>query len=281
MNNQNMSNAPTICELDKVYQGDCLVWMKQWLGIISPDLIIADPPFNIGYPYDVYDDNKPDEEYLAWSEQWIKAASDLLKPNGAIWIAIGDEYAAELKWIAHRKVGLHLRNWVIWYYTFGIHCHRKFSRSHTHLLYFTKDPKNFKFRSDAIRVPSARQTVYKDIRANPVGRVPDNTWILRPQEHLYTIFQPDEDTWYFPRIAGTFKERVPLIKCQMPEKLLERIILACTDEGDLVFDPFAGSGSSLVAAKKLKRKCIGCELSANYAREANKRIAEIILISDH
>jgi DNA modification methylase len=261
-------------ELGKIHHGDCLVLMQQWLGKISPDLIIADPPFNIGYEYDVYDDNKSDDEYLTWSEQWISIAARLLSPHGALWIAIGDEYAAEIKYIAHRKVGLHLRNWVIWYYTFGVHCQKKFSRSHTHLLYFVKNKDNFKFRPDAIRVPSARQAVYKDARARPEGRVPDNTWILRPQDWPYATFQPDEDTWFFSRVAGTFKERAGFISCQMPERLFERIILTCTDEGDLVFDPFAGSGSSLLVAKKLGRRFIGCELSKKYAELANERILQ-------
>ncbi len=68
-----------------------------------------------------------------------------LKPNGTFWLAIGDEYAAELKVIVHREVGFHLRSWVIWYYTFGVNCTKKFSRSHAHLLYFVKDPKAFTF----------------------------------------------------------------------------------------------------------------------------------------
>jgi site-specific DNA-methyltransferase (adenine-specific) len=239
---------------------------------LTVDLIIADPPYNIGYEYDLYDDNRPDQEYLDWTYRWIHAAARLLKPDGAFWIAIGDEYAAEVKWIAQRQVGLHLRNWVIWYYTFGVLCRDKFSRSHTHLLYFVKDPNKYKFRSDRIRVPSARRLVYRDARTHPAGRVPDNTWILRPQDVPWS-FTELEDTWYFARVAGTFKERARFVQCQLPEKLLGRIILACTDPQDLVFDPFVGSGSSLVVAKKLGRRWLGCELSPHYTRWAEQRIS--------
>ncbi|MDW8224090.1 MAG: site-specific DNA-methyltransferase, partial [Gemmatales bacterium] len=245
--------------------------MAQLADSLKVDLIIADPPYNIGYDYDIYNDNRPDEEYLDWTHRWISAAHRLLKDDGSIWIAIGDEYAAEIKYIAQRKVGLHLRNWVIWYYTFGVSCQDKFSRSHTHLLYFVKNTNSFKFRAERIRVPSARRLVYEDARTNPAGRVPDNTWILRPQD-IPNCFQAIEDTWYFARVAGTFRERAKFMQCQLPEQLLARIILSCSDPGDVVFDPFAGSGSSLVVAKKLGRRWLGCELSPNYARQAQQRL---------
>ena len=74
------------------------------------------------------------------------------------------------------------RSWVIWYYTFWVNCVRGFSRSHTHLFHFVKDPKKATFNADEIRVPSARQLVYADSRANAKGRLPDDTWILRPQD---------------------------------------------------------------------------------------------------
>ena len=123
-----------------------------------------------------------------------------------------------------------------------------------------KDPEHFTFNVEAIRVPSARQLVYADRRANPAGRLPDDTWILRPQD-LPEGFQPDDDTWYFPRVCGTFKERAGWHGCQMPEQLLGRIIRACSNEDDLVLDPFAGSGTTLAVAKKLGRRFVGFELS--------------------
>ena len=106
--------------------------------------------------------------------------------------------------------------------------------------------------------------VYGDRRANPTGRLPDDTWILRPQD-LPDGFQADEDTWYFPRVCGTFKERAGWHGCQMPEQLLGRIIRACSNEGELVLDPFAGSGTTLAVAKKLGRRFLGFELSEQYA----------------
>jgi site-specific DNA-methyltransferase (adenine-specific) len=242
----------------------------------SIDLVFADPPFNIGYQYDVYDDRRDDDDFVSWCRDWMTEVVRVLKPAGTFWLAIGDEYAAELKVLMQRELHLVCRSWVVWYYTFGVNCKYKFSRSHAHLFYMVKDPLNFTFDVDAVRVPSARQLVYGDHRANPQGRLPDDTWILRPQD-LPDGFQPLEDTWYFPRVAGTFKERAGFHGCQMPEQLLGRIIRACSREGEIVLDPFAGSGTTLAAAKKLGRRYVGFELSAEYTRLVKQRLSGIAL----
>jgi site-specific DNA-methyltransferase (adenine-specific) len=255
--------------INTILQGDCVELMQQ-LPDGYVDLVFADPPFNIGYKYDIYDDRKSVDEYLEWSRSWIGEVHRILKDDGSFWLAIGDDFAAELK-VLCQQLGFHTRNWVIWYYTFGVHCKTKFTRSHTHLLYFVKDPKQFTFNRDAIAVPSARQLVYNDSRGNPNGRVPDDTWILRPQD-CQDGFTPDEDCWYFPRVAGTFKERAGFHGCQMPEQLLGRIIRCCSRAGELVFDPFSGSASTSVVAKKLHRNYLAFELSDEYTTKGQERI---------
>ncbi|WP_417748803.1 DNA-methyltransferase [Rosistilla oblonga] len=261
-------------ELNRLHQGDCVEKLAE-IEAGTIDLCFADPPFNIGYKYDVYDDRQDDGDYLDWCQQWMAGVHRALRPDGTFWLAIGDEYAAELKVRATRELGFVCRSWVIWYYTFGVNCKYGFSRSHTHLFHFVKDPEAFTFNSDdpAIRVPSARQLVYGDGRANPKGRLPDNTWVLRPQD-LPEGFQSDGDTWYFPRVAGTFKERQGFHGCQMPEQLMGRIVRACSNPGDTVLDPFAGSGTTLVVAKKLGRKWLGSELSPEYAARIAQRLDE-------
>jgi site-specific DNA-methyltransferase (adenine-specific) len=114
--------------------------------------------------------------------------------------------------------------------------------------------------------------VYGDRRADARGRLPDDTWILRPQD-LPEGFSPYEDTWYFPRVAGTFHERAGWHGCQMPEQLLGRIIRLCSNPGDVVLDPFAGSATTLVVAKKLGRRWLGFELSPRYAAYGRRRLA--------
>jgi DNA modification methylase len=261
-------------KLNKVHHGDCLAGMKG-LPDGCVDLAFADPPFNIGYDYDVYDDRQQSDDYLKWSKKWIAAVHRVLKPDGTFWLAIGDDYAAELK-IASQDAGFHCRSWVIWYYTFGVNCKQKFSRSHAHLFHFVKDPQHFTFRSEEFenRIPSARQLVYADARSNPKGRLPDDTWILRPQD-LQDCFTAEEDTWYFPRVAGTFKERAGFHGCQMPEQLLGRIIRVCSEPQDIVLDPFAGSGTTLAVAKKLHRSYLGFDLSADYVTQSTARLATI------
>lgn len=259
--------------LDKLKNEDCIQGMSK-LPDGSVDLVFADPPFNIGFKYDVYDDRRTADEYLEWSRGWMEQVARVLKSDGSFWLAIGDDFAAELKVLATRDLGMHCRNWVVWYYTFGMHCKAKFTRSHTHLFYFVKDREKFTFNDMSVRVPSARMLVYGDRRANPKGRVPDDTWVLRPQD-IPESFQAEEDTWHFPRVAGTFKERAGFHGCQMPEQLLGRIIKVSSNEGETVLDPFAGSGSTLVVAKKLGRRHLGFEMSKEYAAAAQERINEV------
>jgi len=258
--------------LNTIQQGDCVERLRE-VAAGSVDLVFADPPFNIGYDYDVYDDQQSSSAYLDWSKQWITGVHKALKADGTFWLAIGDEYAAELK-VLTQQVGFSCRSWVIWYYTFGVNCVRGFSRSHTHLFHFVKDPDHFTFNAHnpAVRVMSARQLVYADIRANPRGRLPDNTWILRPQDAPPPAFDASHDTWYYARVAGTFKEREGFHGCQMPEQLLGRIIRASSNPGEVVLDPFSGSGTTLVVAKKLARQWMGIELSKEYVKHITGRL---------
>jgi len=289
--------------LNTIQLGDCIKAMNA-LPEGHADLVFADPPFNIGYDYDVYEDSKEYQHYIDWSAKWISAAYRVLKPDGTFWLAIGDDYAAELK-IESQKAGFHMRSWVIWYYTFGVNCTKKFTRSHTHLFHFVKDRESFTFNDLDIRVPSARELVYNDKRANPKGRLPDDTWIIRPADvvgelisddqeswcaqHLspptdndrtFTLrpqdleqsFGPSENTWYFPRVAGTFKERAGFHGCQMPEQLLGRIIRTCSNSGEVVLDPFSGSATTLAVAKKLGRRFVGFDISKDYVQYGRKRL---------
>jgi site-specific DNA-methyltransferase (adenine-specific) len=258
---------------NEVVSGDCIARLAEMpAGCV--DLAFADPPFNIGYEYDRYNDRRARHDYLEWTERWLTAVRQVLKPTGSLYVAIGDEYAAEIK-VRLDELGLTMRNWIVWHYTFGVSCTRKFNRSHAHIFYYVADPKRFTFNADSIRVPSARQTTYADRRANPLGKLPDDTWVLRPQEDG-SFFGPEDDTWYVSRVCGTFKERGEH-PCQMPLALLERIIRVSSNPGDLVLDPFAGSGTTLAAAKKLGRDYFGIELSENYADAIRDRLKRVVM----
>ena len=239
---------------NQILCGDCVEILR---AVKEPfaDLIFADPPFNIGYKYDKYHDEKASEQYLAWTRDWIGACVRVLQPHGSVYIAIGDEYAAQIKLIMEDELRLTLRNWIVWHYTFGQQTKNKFARSHTHILYFVKDPKNFVFHDEAVRVISDRQKKYSDKRANPAGKMPDDVW--------------NE----YPRVCGTFTERTGF-PCQMPESLLARIIRASSNEGDWVLDPFCGSGTTATVTRKLNRIYTSIDISETYVQAAKERIAD-------
>ena len=237
--------------LNRIICGDCI----EVLGKVRKpfaDLIFADPPFNIGYKYDKYHDKVKSKNYIAWTKDWMTACKKVLKPHGSFYIAIGDEYAANVKIIAD-DLNLVMRNWIIWHYTFGQQMKKKFARSHTHIFYFVNDKNNFTFNDHAARVISDRQKKYQDKRANPEGKMPDDVW--------------DE----YPRICGTFKERLDF-PCQMPESLLARIIRVSSKTGEWILDPFIGSGTTAVVAAKLGRSFTGIDISKEYVRKTRERV---------
>jgi len=172
---------------DKIICGDCIDLLG---GVKEPfiDLVFADPPFNIGYNYDKYKDKLESKNFVAWTGDWMRACCNALKPKGSFYIAIGAEYAANVR-IIGEELGMTLRNWIIWHYTFGQQTKTKFARAHTHIFYFVKDKDNFTFNDHAVRVPSDRQLKYNDKRSNPKGKLPDDVWNT------------------YSRVCGTFKER--------------------------------------------------------------------------
>ncbi|MDB5326135.1 MAG: yhdJ 1 [Phycisphaerales bacterium] len=294
--------------INQIARGDSV----ELLNALEPgwvDLVFADPPFNIGYLYHGYDDQKSVKEYLDFSRNWMKAVYRALKPNGSFYLAIGDEFAADLAVIARREIGFHMRNWIVWHYTFGQQTKKKFAKSHTHILYFTKEKPeagltNMTFNADEIRVKSARQTVYADTRANSKGKLPDDTWFLRPQEAAYfergfkevplpkstgekgipndeiSFFDSNSSTWNISRVCGTFKEREGWHGCQMPIGVLDRIIKASSNEGDIVLDPFNGSGTTCVSAALLGRRFVGFDQSDEYVAFARKRLEHALNVKE-
>ena len=150
-----------------------------------------------------------------------------------------------------------MRNWIIWHYTFGQQMKNKFARAHTHIFYFVNDKNNFTFNDKAVRIPSDRQLLYNDKRANPAGKMPDDVWNT------------------YSRVCGTFRERTGWHPCQMPENLLKRIISASSNPGDFVLDPFCGSGTTPAAALQLSSRYASIEISQEYVNKANKRLEKL------
>jgi len=243
----------------KIYEGDC----REVLGTLpgaSIDLAVTDPPYNVGWEYGTgYDDAKPVEEFLAMLRKSLSEVHRVLKPCGSAFLFMGANLQAETLLLL-KQIGFHHRGTIIWHYTFGPAQQGNFTPSWVPIHYVTKSPTNFVFNADAVRVPSARQLKYRDKRANAKGKLPDNVWALLP-EHEPALFRPESDAWLFSRVCGTFKERTAHSN-QLPLALAERIIKVASNPGDVVLDPFLGSGTVLVAARQLGRAGIGIELSS-------------------
>lgn len=236
----------------RIHVGDCLSIMTSF-DRESVDLVVADPPYNIGVDYGAGAKADMRDDYGDWCQKWVDLCVRALKQNGSMWVISGQEHGADID-LAIRRSGMAMRNRITWHETFGVYCHRKFGRTSRPIFYAVKNQKQFTFNREAVTVPSARQTKYNDRRASPGGKIMG-------------------DVWQINRVCGTFAERVAGFPTQLPEQLVRRIIGVSSNPGDLVFDPFAGSGTTLAVAAELGRNAVGCELNARYAALADHRIA--------
>jgi DNA modification methylase/DNA-binding XRE family transcriptional regulator len=234
---------------------DCLAGMRKRVATGSVRLAFMDPPYNIGIDYGegVDADRQPPEQYLSFLAACFAQLRPALTADGSLWVLIGDEYVAEVACLL-KEAGFVFRNWIKWYETFGVNCTNKFNRTSRHLLYTVKDPADFVFNKQAVSRPSDRQVKYDDPRANPDGKLLDDVWLD------------------IPRLAGTHSERLPEFPTQLPLALLTRVILCASDPDDLVLDPFAGSGTTGVAALQHDRCFVGFEKNARFAELAALRL---------
>jgi site-specific DNA-methyltransferase (adenine-specific) len=247
-----LAGTPEATMSCEIVCGDCVEVMGG-LAAGCARLVFADPPYNPGVDYGPGSrtDRLPPADYLGWCREWIEAGARLLKPDGSFWILTDSRWAGAVQVMA-ADVGLHWRETIVWHETFGTYCEGKFGRDHRPLLRLTRHPTRQCFHPD--RVPSARQLVYNDRRANPDGRVPGNVWQIS-------------------RVCGTFKERVPGFPTRLPLGLVWRIVRTASDPGDLVVDPFSGSGTTGVICAEEQRAFVGVELNADYAARSRERIA--------
>ncbi|MGL6227198.1 MAG: DNA-methyltransferase [Thermoguttaceae bacterium] len=221
----------------------------------SVDLLIADPPYNLGKNYGNNHDLKGFEEYLDFSRSWLKFATQCLKPTGTLYCFMGFRFISYLYDILDRELGLFFNSWITWHYTQGIGKKRGFSPRHDDILMFTKS-EDFTFNLDAIRIP---QKYFRE-RNNMQGANPG-------------------DVWEFSHVHYCSEERQPH-PTQKPEGLIERMVLASSNLGDTILDPFAGSGTTLRVCQQLKRNCIGIELNNDYVDLIKTRLAQPFITFD-
>jgi len=250
----------------KIYVGDCRELLPKIPQVQAGevDLIFADPPFNWKRGYDSWNDDLPEKEYLGFTYAWLDLCIGALRRGGSLWVNIPDDWAAEI--VVHLKGrGLAMQNWCIWHYRFGQNTTSRFINSKVHALYFVKGGGLHTWNPDAVLELSDRATTYFDPRTlekkdgMPAGqRVPLDVWYGQ----------------YFGRVQGNSKERRNYHDNQLPEAYLNRVIRSTSNPGDLVLDPFLGSGTTGVMAHALGRRFIGTEFSPVNAKNAAARMKD-------
>lgn len=278
-----------------IHIGDCREQLPKIPEVAAGavDLVFADPPFNWKRGYDKWDDDMDEAEYLDFTYDWIDLCVNALRPGGALWINIPDDWAAEIAYylkgrgVARKTESgvdvrkppavMHLENWCIWHYRFGQNAVERFINSKVHVFYFVKDEsspttnntKQSRTRTDRtwnaadIAELSDRAAIYGDKRT------------LEKKDGMPPKLRVPLDVWYgshFSRVQGNNLERRDYHDNQLPEMYLARVIRSTSKKGDIVMDPFTGSGTTGVVARWLDRNFIGTEFSAANATRAKERI---------
>ncbi len=243
----------------------------------SVQLIITSPPYNIGKGYE---QRQTIEAYLEAQQYIIPQLYRVLRPTGSIcwqvgnYVEDGEVYPLDIYYYPlFKQAGLALRNRVIWHFGHGLHASRRFSGRYETLLWFTKSPE-YTFNLDAVRVPAK----YPGKRAfkgpnkgkpsgNPAGKNPSDFWQMLTDEW-------SDACWDIPNVKANHPEKT-LHPCQFPVELAERCVLALSNTGDVVLDPYAGVGSALVAALKHGRRAWGSDKEPDYTDLTRERIAAL------
>ena len=237
-------------------------------------LIVTSPPYNLGKKYEK---RISIENYLERQKPIIEQLCRVLKDDGSIcwqvgnYVDKGEVFPLDIFYYQiFKEYNLFLRNRIIWHFGHGLHAKKRFSGRYETILWFTKS-KEYLFNLDAVRVPSKYpgKLHYKGKNkgkpsGNPKGKNPSDFWEIAINEWA-------KEVWEIPNVKSNHPEKT-LHPCQYPVELVERCVLALTDEQDWVFDPFSGVGSSLIAAIKHNRKAMGCEKESQYVEIAHQRI---------
>jgi site-specific DNA-methyltransferase (adenine-specific) len=231
-----------------LYSGNCVQELSK-ISEATVDLVVADPPYNLGKNYGNNSDSLEKKEYLGFTEQWLREADRILKPRGSLYVFMGFRYISHL-YLMLEEIGLHFQGWITWHYTQGMGRKRGFSPRHDDILYFTKSQHHYTFNLDDVRVP---QKYYRS-RNNMRGANPGDVWEF---SHVHYC---QESRTHHPT--------------QKPEGLIERMILASSNPGDLVVDPFAGSGTTLRVCQQTGRDSIGIEMNPEYCDMIKTRLGQ-------
>jgi adenine-specific DNA-methyltransferase len=241
------------------------------------DLIITSPPYNVGKSYET---KTSIEKYLETQEEIIKELVRTLSDKGNLcwqvgnYVDKGEVYPLDIYYYQiFKKLGLKLRNRIIWHFGHGLHASNRFSGRYETILWFSKT-NDYIFNLDNVRVPSKYpgKLHFKGNKkglpsGNPLGKNPSDIW---------EIIANDWETamWNIPNVKSNHPEKTDH-PCQFPIELVERCVLALTNEKSWVLDPYAGVGSTILASIKNKRNAIGIEKEENYCKIAEQRVKDL------
>lgn len=239
-------------------------------------LIISSPPYNIGKSYEKQTSL---EEYLAWQETVIQALVKALQQGGSLcwqvgnYVDSGEVFPLDAYFYPiFKRAGLKLRNRIVWHFEHGLHASLRFSGRYETLLWFTKGD-GYIFHLDPVRIPSKYpgKLHFKGEKrgqpsGNPLGKNPSDFWQFLAEEW-------EEGIWDIPNVKANHPEKT-CHPCQFPVELVERCVLALTNEEDWILDPFSGVGSTLLAASKNHRRAVGIDKDAEYCALTKQRIVD-------
>jgi site-specific DNA-methyltransferase (adenine-specific) len=249
----------------EIWLGDSIEWLRG-LEPGSVDLVFADPPYNIKKAE--WDTFESQQEYVAWSVRWIEQAARVLKPEGTLYVCGFSEILADLRLPASRFFkGC---RWIVWHYKNKANLGDDWGRSHESILHFRKSHE-FTFNVDDVRIPYGEHTLkypaHPQAETSQYGKAANKDHIWHPHPRG----AKPKDVLEIPTTCNGMHEKTPH-PTQKPEELLRKLVLASSSPGDLVIDPFLGSGTTAVVAEQLKRQWKGCDLSAEFSRYAADRI---------
>jgi len=247
-----------------LYRGDCLELLPR-LPICSIHLTVTSPPYNIGKEYE---QPMQLERYLGWCAQWIDRVHAATRPNGAFWLNLGylaipgRARAIPIPYLLWDRVPFYLLQEIVWTYGAGVAGRKAFCPRNEKFLWYVKGQDDYAFDLDAVRDPDVKYPHQKKngkLRCNPLGKNPGDVWSI-PKVTSGTDRSSPERTDH---------------PAQFPVRVIDRIIRACSSPGDVILDPFMGSGTTAEAALRAGRQVVGFEISDRYLEIAARRLKHV------
>ena len=247
-----------------LFCGDSLILQKK-IANMGIDAVITSPPYNIGKEYESI---RPLDEYIEWTTEWVNDSNNLLSPSGSLLLNLGyvpienRGRAIPLSYLLWDKVPMYLNQEIVWNYSAGVACKNYLSPRNEKILWYVKNEGNYTFNLDSIRDKNVKYPNSKrngKPRVNSLGKNPSDVWEIAK----VTTGQ-----------NRSSEERTPH-PAQFPTDLINRLVLGFTNEGNIVLDPFAGSGTTFESCLRNRRFCVGFEIMPEYCEIAKQRIISV------